>query len=379
MFELGATYTKLVRSLHLEGKLPLVDPAHYIGRFAALLEFGAETQKVAHDAMRLVTRFDKDWLRVGRRPSGICGACLLLAARMNNFRRSVEEIVQVVKIADSTIKKRLEEFKNTPSGALTVQDFRSLWLEEYADPPAFSRGKEKRIREEETAIERQGKEANTKVVPASDEPHGEGEDTRRAHKKARTDTDPVQDGRIVEHDLSTDAVQASNSADRRSSSVVADLDNADEGLQLDNTSFLEALDAAPNADDAHFQRIAQEVEDHLREGENIVKEVSKQLPSERSHGAHFERTGERCGEHHDTLASDNETAVASVNLGVRVSEAPVEVVDTFEDIDDEEVDQYLCTPEEVTRRTRLWVEFNLQYLEDLAGKLFCLRLIVVPY
>jgi transcription factor IIIB 90 kDa subunit len=47
----------------------------------------------------------------GRRPAGICGAALLLAARMNNFRRSVEEIVQVVKIADTTLKKRLDEFK----------------------------------------------------------------------------------------------------------------------------------------------------------------------------------------------------------------------------------------------------------------------------
>lgn len=82
-----------------------MDPSHYISRFAALLEFGDETPKVAADAVRLVARMDRDWMRSGRRPAGICGACLLLAARMNNFRRSVQEIVQVVKIADTTLKK----------------------------------------------------------------------------------------------------------------------------------------------------------------------------------------------------------------------------------------------------------------------------------
>ena len=125
--------------------MPLVDPSHYISRFSALLEFGDETHKVATDAVRLVQRFDQDWMTRGRRPAGICGAALLLAAWMDNFRRSVEEIVQVVKIADTTLKKRLEEFKATPSGALTLADFRNVWPEDEMDPPAFTRGKEKEV------------------------------------------------------------------------------------------------------------------------------------------------------------------------------------------------------------------------------------------
>ncbi|KXN83170.1 Transcription factor IIIB 60 kDa subunit [Leucoagaricus sp. SymC.cos] len=133
VFELGHTYLQLVQTLNL--RLPLVDPSHYISRFAALLEFGDETHKVATDA----TSF------------GICGAALLLAARMNNFRRSVEEIVQVVKIADTTLKKRLDEFKNTPSGSLTLADFRSVWLDEEMDPPAFTKGREREEAERRAA------------------------------------------------------------------------------------------------------------------------------------------------------------------------------------------------------------------------------------
>ena len=93
VFVLGATYLKLSQALALQ--LPTVDPSLYISRFAALLEFGEETQKVAQDAVRLVARMGRDWMHIGRRPAGICGACLLLAARMNNFRRSVAEVIQV--------------------------------------------------------------------------------------------------------------------------------------------------------------------------------------------------------------------------------------------------------------------------------------------
>jgi transcription factor IIIB subunit 2 len=117
--------------------LPVIDPSIYISRFTSLLDFGEETQKVAADAARLVLRFDKDWITHGRRPAGICGACILIAARMNHFRRSIAEIVQVVKIADITLRKRLEDFKNTPTGRLTIDDFRAIWLEEEHEPPAY--------------------------------------------------------------------------------------------------------------------------------------------------------------------------------------------------------------------------------------------------
>ncbi|KAJ2331284.1 transcription factor TFIIIB subunit brf1, partial [Coemansia sp. RSA 2673] len=111
--------------------------------FASMLEFGDKTQQVCLDAIRLVQRMDRDWIRTGRRPSGICGACLLISARIHNFRRTQKEIIRVVKIADTTLRKRLEEFRNTPSGELSVTDFRSLWLEQAVDPPAFTKGRKK--------------------------------------------------------------------------------------------------------------------------------------------------------------------------------------------------------------------------------------------
>ncbi|KAF8265278.1 cyclin-like protein [Lactarius quietus] len=191
VFELGHTYLQLVQTLNL--RLPLVDPSHYISRFAALLEFGDETHKVATDAIRLVQRFDRDWMTKGRRPAGICGACLLLAARMNNFRRSVEEIVQVVKIADTTLRKRLKEFKETPSGALTLADFRTVWLEEEMDPPAFIKGKDK---------EREGRE------PETEEASGQTGKMRKRQTKA--DKRKRKRRRIGESDEEEDGAEVNN-------------------------------------------------------------------------------------------------------------------------------------------------------------------------
>ena len=85
---------------------------------------------------------NRDWMTPGRRPAGICGSALILAARMNNFRRTVREVVYIVKVQEQTIFNRLEEFKGTESSTLTVDEFRTIDLERYADPPAYAKEKD---------------------------------------------------------------------------------------------------------------------------------------------------------------------------------------------------------------------------------------------
>ncbi|PUU74970.1 hypothetical protein B9Z19DRAFT_1103203 [Tuber borchii] len=116
VFSLGHTCLRPVQIL--EVRLPHIDPTVCVYRFAKHLDFGGEQTKVANDALRIIQR---------RRPSGICGATLVLAARMNNFHRSVREVVY----------KRLDEFKDTKSGDLTVEEFRNIWLEQAHDPPSY--------------------------------------------------------------------------------------------------------------------------------------------------------------------------------------------------------------------------------------------------
>lgn len=285
VFVLGATFLKLVRSLSLAGKLSATDPAHLIQRFAALLDFGEETQRVATDAIKLVQRFDRDWLVQGRRPAGICGACLLLAARMNNFRRSLDEIVQVVKIADVTVRKRLEEFKATASGKLSVEEFRKSWLDQpAADPPAFveSQRRDREATEKVDAMEvaspSPNKRPRSSVTPAP---------TAKRHRSATPAPEPQA---ATEEEL---AVNGEISNDVR--------------------SMLESSEGAA-------------MTDALDEKERIAQQ-------ERS----------------------------------KAAEVAKEAEDLLDDLDEEELDQFILTEEEKAMKERLWVLNNKDYLETLAG------------
>ncbi|KAL1301904.1 hypothetical protein AAFC00_006083 [Neodothiora populina] len=147
VFALGDTYRALAKKLYLEvkGQSQLVEVEPLILKYASKLEFGAATRQVAEDAVKIIRRMKRDWIVTGRHPAGLCGACIILAARMNNFRRSVREVVFVVKVADLTIAKRLEEFKRTRSSFLTVDEFRKVGnrIKVQHDPPSVYEAKER--------------------------------------------------------------------------------------------------------------------------------------------------------------------------------------------------------------------------------------------
>lgn len=145
VFKLGRVYKDLIDELRINGNgftIHPINPEDLILRFAYRLEFGDDTMRVANEAVRIVQRMNRDWMTPGRRPAGICGAALILAARMNNYRRSVREMVYIVKVTEATISKRLDEFKVTESSGLTVEEFRTIDLERACDPPAFYLQKE---------------------------------------------------------------------------------------------------------------------------------------------------------------------------------------------------------------------------------------------
>lgn len=151
VYSLGKTYLQLSRALCIN--IPAIDPCLYIPRFAHKLEFGEKTHEVSMTALRLVSRMKRDWMHTGRRPSGLCGAALLVAARMHDFSRSVKDLIKIVKVCDSTIRKRLTEFKNTPSSQLTIEEFQTIDLEEEQDPPSFTEGKAKAQKAKQLQIE----------------------------------------------------------------------------------------------------------------------------------------------------------------------------------------------------------------------------------
>src|SRR5215469_4464995 len=98
VFDLGATYKQFLKAINLEEEIesiPLIEIEPLILKYAKRLEFGNYTKLVANDAAVILARMDRDWIITGRQPAALCGACLILAARMNNFRRTVREVVYV--------------------------------------------------------------------------------------------------------------------------------------------------------------------------------------------------------------------------------------------------------------------------------------------
>jgi len=141
VFKLGHIYKDLVDELRLNGpnyQIRPLNPENLIHRFAEKLEFDKDQETaVAIDAVRILQRMNRDWMTPGRRPAGVCGAALIIAARMHNYRRTVREMVYVAKVTEATLVKRLEEFKKTESSGLTVEEFRRIDLERFCDPPSF--------------------------------------------------------------------------------------------------------------------------------------------------------------------------------------------------------------------------------------------------
>ena len=375
VFVLGMTYLRLVQTLNI--KLPLVDPAHYIHRFAALLEFGDETGKVATDAVRLVQRFNRDWMTAGRRPAGICGACILLAARMNNFRRSVQEVVQVVKIADVTLKKRLDEFKKTSSGNLTVADFRKVWLEEEMDPPAFTKGKEK----EKTKLK--GKVTGKKKKRKRGEESGECSDEGSQDTEGRDTpcTPGAQNVPTIDPALFTQGILA----------------GALDSVEASQKSGL----FLPDPDDDHFQDDKQDDQDDDKGDDKYdTKDDDVDLSGQYGHGdlaidprlLRMAGTGAPIGPQalsqklppmspldatFDSFLTDEVSEFIENEQGSLLTEAldvaeqrrqSVSMVDELLGLDEEELDRMILSEDEVKLKERIWVELNREYLENLAGE-----------
>lgn len=145
LFKLARCFLKLLRFLGFQNQLPLIDPSIYISRYCKMLDLGDKTREVAMTATKLVQRMKRDWMCQGRRPSSLCGAAILIATKIHDLPCSTSEICKTVFVCDETIRRRLEEFKQTSVAKLTKEEFEKMGEEiqvgEEMDPPAFIRAR----------------------------------------------------------------------------------------------------------------------------------------------------------------------------------------------------------------------------------------------
>ncbi|KAM3453114.1 hypothetical protein MY3296_004041 [Beauveria thailandica] len=374
VFKLGRIFKKLneVVPIGNDGLIP-VYPEDLIWRFATKMEFRQETAKVAEDAVRLVKRMSRDWLVMGRRPSGICGACLLMAARMHNFRRTVREVVYIVKVTNHTIQNRLQEFNYTESSQMSVEDFlKQDFLESSHDPPSFYRkSDEYRAQQEEKARKRKRNEqTNQDEDEPALPPPGPVVRTRRGtdagadlssapQLKFRRDADgfiiPPHPSQIPK--------------DMPSVPMQEEATEGDEDLQKLATEFGDALDEEMEAEEgaASGKRrkekaqlpINEEWEQDEEDLEGQIEEIFND-PLTYEHALAYSNAEQRARIHSSWALQQRPQKEISMSVEI----------DEDEFANDPEVRNCLLSPEEAQIKEMIWVNQNKEWLRQHQEKVF---------
>ena len=109
-------------------------------RFFNKFNFGNNSKDVEKTALKILQFMKRDWITTGRRPSGLCGACILIAAKLHKLDINIKILSDVVHVCPQTIQNRIEEFSLTKVASMTVEQFKTFKESHFypgADPPAF--------------------------------------------------------------------------------------------------------------------------------------------------------------------------------------------------------------------------------------------------
>uniref|UniRef100_A0A3P9J7D0 Transcription factor IIIB 90 kDa subunit n=1 Tax=Oryzias latipes TaxID=8090 RepID=A0A3P9J7D0_ORYLA len=339
VYVLGKVFLHLAKELCINA--PAIDPCLYIPRFAQMLEFGEKNHDVSMTAMRLVQRMKRDWMHTGRRPSGLCGAALLVSAHMHDFCRTVKEVVNVVKVCESTLRKRLTEFEDTPTSKLTVEEFMRIDLDDECDPPSYTAGLKK------TKTQQLEKQLMEKMPDVEDEIKGYQDEIDAELESLRPKLKGVY-AAYVNRDLSSEDIRSvlSQQDDNQS--------DEDEELRAVARHFDKDLDTLTVEALIKLEQKTPEEENEC--GMKIPERVGPSLasilgtmPSAATLG--LPETINKCtGEERE-----NDGAADSGELDLS-------------GIDDSEIELYLLSESEIKIKTALWMAENSDYLKEQKEK-----------
>lgn len=115
----------------------------------------------------------RDWIHIGRRPSGLCGAAILISARCHGFKRTTQQIINVVNVCDETIRRRLDEFSKTESALMTLEEFEKFvgtkaFEEGGMDPPCYKRTLDVEYPSYQTFVQKKAKEIESALNNTED-------------------------------------------------------------------------------------------------------------------------------------------------------------------------------------------------------------------
>lgn len=222
VFLLGRSYKELLSQLPdvKEGTKPVIIE-DLIFRFASKLEFLHDTNKVALSAIRIAQRMRHDNITHGRRPAGICGAAIIMAARAHNYRRTVREVVYIAKVTMATLQERMEEFANVPSAQMTIREFHeSDAMPETSHDPPFVYKQSKEWQEKHP---KKAKKRRLTAVTQDGDNTGDAEQ-QNATKRQKTSSDDSETLSAGADQATQEGTSTTDTATHGSSGVVIDKD-----------------------------------------------------------------------------------------------------------------------------------------------------------
>lgn len=327
VYVLGKTFLVLARELCINA--PAIDPCLYIPRFAQMLEFGEKSHEVSMTALRLLQRMKRDWMHTGRRPSGLCGAALLVAARMHEFRRTIKEVISVVKVCEATLRKRLNEFEDTPTSELTIEEFMRVDLEQECDPPSYTAGlRKQKLKQIEQELAKKVDDIEGEICGYQDEIEVELESCR---PKAR--------GIYASCSKDDDVISLASS-----SILAGDEEGEDDELRA-AASHLCSTICGEDGDGNEQDRDGEKVSPTKRPSLALLLGA---LPTAASLGLPESITKMREEKENDVEAENGELDLSG--------------------IDEDEIDRYILNEKEVKVKTELWMLQNADYLKEQKEK-----------
>ncbi|CAM5151991.1 unnamed protein product [Natator depressus] len=340
VYVLGKTFLLLARELCINA--PAIDPCLYIPRFAHMLEFGEKNQKVSMTALRLLQRMKRDWMHTGRRPSGLCGAALLVAARMHDFRRTVKEVIRVVKVCESTLRKRLTEFEDTPTSQLTIDEFMKIDLEEECDPPSFTAGQRKlKIQELEKALSKKLEDVEGEISIYQDEIENELENSRPKAKGVLANL--TKDESIDDNTASVFGEEEAEDEELEAAANHLNKDFCNELLDKDRLKKNEGRECKNGNETPVWPPALESLLGPLPTAASlgITESIQECIsPKDRDHNLKVLSKGENTG--------DGELDLSG--------------------IDDTEIDRYILDETEAQIKAELWMKENADYLKEQKEK-----------
>uniref|UniRef100_A0AAQ4NNT8 B-related factor 1 n=1 Tax=Gasterosteus aculeatus aculeatus TaxID=481459 RepID=A0AAQ4NNT8_GASAC len=306
-----------------------------------------QTHEVSMTALRLVQRMKRDWMHTGRRPSGLCGAALLVAARMHKFRRTVKDVISVVKVCQTTLRKRLTEFEDTPTSQLTIDEFMKVDLEQECDPPSFTAGQHKtKMQQLEHELARKLDEVEGEISCYKDEIETELEKSRPKLGGIYTAYSKEIDPDDVEVSTMTSEPEVTEMED---SDLQAATQHLTQNFLCEVIQDEEGQGKKPDDSDQEAGSDEEGAGPHLQAPLAVI--LGK-LPS--AAGRSLEQAFQPFTDSEQGDRTDGEQSECG-ELDLK-------------DIDDQEIDKYILNDQEVEVKTELWMKQNAEYLKEQKEK-----------